>query len=884
MAMPHERTNSPRPSALRWCVGLLAFLLLVGSSSAQEVCDNGVDDDANGLIDLNDTIACPCTVLPPATNLIANGSFEEQTCCPGQPGIGVPNSFVDCATGWVDYQISASADIYDPCGFFPSMIPQPVPDGDAVAGIVVHTWPGGASYEFFTQCLATPMLAGQTYELGFNVAAVRMQFGFIGTNPINFGPLELAIFGLDTCPPLPYTMYDPVWGSPMPAQYCPTELGFTELGTVTYNPSNSWEPVNFTFQPPFNVGAIMIGPACPIPQDYNMWGSSEPYFFFDDFSLVNAEVMITHTGSPCTSDLVLTASPYDNPPNSYQWFLDGVALVGQTNDTLHASALGLGEGEYTMRLIRPDGSCVMALHPIEVAYPAPMASVSATSGCAPLNVQLTNNTDPALSGSVQWDLGDGNTSNDNNPLYTYTDAGVYDVRLTITSALGCTMDSLFEDLITVHPTPLASFAADTTVGCVGTEVGFTNTTTPVGNYTCNWSFGDGQIIQGECDPQHTYQSPGTYNVMIQVESEFGCQDDHTISQMIQILPVPEPAFSYSVTSGCVPLEVRFENESPDLNTQTAAWDLGNGETATTTNAITSYDTPGVYTVALTMTNTLGCSATHTVPNAISVYGIPQVTFFVEPDSGCAPLGVQFTNTTDPGMIGGCAWDFGDGATSGDCSTGHTYTQAGTFTVSLTVNSPAGCEGDTTLYHLVHVAPSPTAHFTFGPQPTDLYHPEITFQDGSSADAVSWLWHFPQGTPQTAASTSVTVRYPNENGDRYPATLTVANAHGCTDTLTVMVTIDGVHAVYAPNAFTPDGDGVNAVFLPIIRDDIAEDHDLRIFDRWGEEVFRSTDPGKGWDGTVGGAEPKTDVYVWRLLSRSQVDGVMRAYTGHVTVLR
>ncbi|MCB0773286.1 MAG: hypothetical protein KDB93_07920, partial [Flavobacteriales bacterium] len=356
-------------------VSLIATLLLVSAVHAQEICDNGIDDDGNGLIDLNDTQACPCTLLPPQANLISNGSFEEHTCCPGDPS-QMQGNFIDCANDWTDYQISASADYYNPCGFNPPMIPQPVPDGEAVAGIVVHTWPGGASYEFLTQCLATPLIAGQTYELGFNLAAVRMQFGFVGTLPINFGPIQMALFGLDTCPPLPYTMYDPVWGSPMPAQYCPTELGLTELATVTYNPSNAWQNITLTFDAPFNVGAIMFGPACPIPQDYNMWGSSEPYFFIDDMSLTNVDVAITSTGHPCTNNLVLTASPFDDPPNSYQWYLDGVAIVGETGAVLNASALGLGAGTYTVRVIQADGSCIMTQQEFTAEYPVPLATAT----------------------------------------------------------------------------------------------------------------------------------------------------------------------------------------------------------------------------------------------------------------------------------------------------------------------------------------------------------------------------------------------------------------------------------------------------------------------------------------------------------------------------
>lgn len=864
-------------------VSLIATLLLVSAVHAQEICDNGIDDDGNGLIDLNDTQACPCTLLPPQANLISNGSFEEHTCCPGDPS-QMQGNFIDCANDWTDYQISASADYYNPCGFNPPMIPQPVPDGEAVAGIVVHTWPGGASYEFLTQCLATPLIAGQTYELGFNLAAVRMQFGFVGTLPINFGPIQMALFGLDTCPPLPYTMYDPVWGSPMPAQYCPTELGLTELATVTYNPSNAWQNITLTFDAPFNVGAIMFGPACPIPQDYNMWGSSEPYFFIDDMSLTNVDVAITSTGHPCTNNLVLTASPFDDPPNSYQWYLDGVAIVGETGAVLNASALGLGAGTYTVRVIQADGSCIMTQQEFTAEYPVPLATATPTEGCAPLVVQFSNLTDPTLSGTLLWDLGDGTTDGNASPMHTYNQPGSYDVRLTVTTAQGCTADSLFEDLITVHPKPTASFMPDTTIGCVGLPVIFTDTSTPAGNYTCTWSFGDGGISNDPSPASHAYTEPGTYNVMLMVTSEHGCTDDVTMPQLIQVLPSPEPSFIIDPVSGCIPLNVRFDNTTPGQEQQTAFWDLGNGDTDTTLSTSTTYSLPGTYTVSLTMTNALGCSATLTAEDTIHAYGLPVVSFSVEPGAGCAPLAVQFQNTTDPGMIGGCTWDFGDGASSTDCTTSHLYQSPGSFNVSLHVTSPAGCDGDTTLYQIVRVDPSPLADFDFSPWPTDIFHPEVLFQDASSDDVVSWSWIFPQGDPASSVDSMVRVTFPGDEGGDYPVELIVANSHGCTDTLVRLVPVNGIFSVYVPNAFTPNNDGINDLFVPVIKDADVRRYEFIVFDRWGAEIFHSTEIGAGWDGTVNGEEPKSDVYSWKLRVRSSVNAESRSYIGKVVLLR
>lgn len=869
----------------RWRCSVLA-LCLPAFLFAQEICDNGIDDDGNGLVDLNDTLACPCDLLPPPVNLITNGSFEDHTCCPNA-NPSWPIGQIDCANGWNDYMVSATCDYYA-CGYMPTGVPQPIPDGNAVAGFGQMTdWSGiNSYYENLVQCLTTPLVNGETYEFSFNMAAVRSSIApAINLNltvPVNFGPIDMVLYGIDTCPSSPYVAYDPVWGNPVPATICATDLHWIPLGQVTYNPVSAWQELSFTFQAPFDVGAILFGPACPIPADYISTNSTWPYFLMDDMSIVSAEVSLTRTGHPCTDNLVLTAAPYEAPPNSYQWYLDGVAIVGQTGPVLDASALGLGGGMYAIRVIRADGSCALAQKEVLVEIPEPLASATPASGCAPLNVVLNNLTDPALNGSVLWDLGDGATSAANTVLHTYTDPGTYDVRLTVTSALGCTADSLFEGLVTVYPTPHASFVPDTTVGCVGLEVGFTSTSTPVGNYQYVWWFGDG-ASSDQNPAQHAYSNPGTYNIMLTVTSAAGCHDDELMSQLIQILPTPEPAFSYSPDNGCVPLQVRFDNQTPDSDHQSAFWDLGNGQTDTTTNADGLYDVPGSYTVSLTMTNALGCSATLTEEDAINAYGLPLVTFFVEPDSGCAPLEVQFTNTTDPGMIGGCFWQFGDGSSSSSCGAAHTYQDPGTYTVSLNVTSPAGCEGDTTLYHLVHVDPSPVANFTFDPQPTDLYHTEIQFHDHSSADASSWTWSFPQGMPSQSSDPEVIVNYPKLEAGTYPVELIVLNIFGCTDTLERTVIIDGVFSVFTPNAITPNGDGQNDVFVPVVRDEADRDYDLWVFDRWGEVIFHTDQPHTGWDGRVKGADPVTGVYVWKLRVRNGVSRLMHEYTGHLTVL-
>ncbi|HMN07046.1 MAG TPA: PKD domain-containing protein, partial [Flavobacteriales bacterium] len=454
---------------LRWkaLLVLLALPLLV---AAQEICDNGIDDDGNGLIDLNDTLACPCVLLPPTTNLIANGSFEDHDCCPE----GVAQYF-DCATGWMDYMASSTAEYFN-CDYVPPAVPQPIPDGTGVIGTAIFTdWDHNNSfYEYIMTCLSAPMTAGETHELRFNIAGARISnFGVPAHPPFNLGPINLAVYGLASCPAGPYTFFDQ-WGNFTPATLCATELGWTELGQVTYQPVLSWQEIAFSFTPGFDVQAIMFGPTCPVPTDYISSQGTMPYFFFDDMSLSQVSLAVNSTGSLCANNLVLTGAPYDNTVNQYQWYRDGIAIVGQTGETLSVSALGLGSGTYTLRMIRPDGSCAMVELEFAALDPVPLVGATPTSGCAPLPVHFSNQTDPALSGPLLWDLGDGSTNTATTFTHTYTQPGTYDVRLTVTSAQGCTADSLFQGLITVHPKPVAAFQADTTYGCAGLPVTFTS--------------------------------------------------------------------------------------------------------------------------------------------------------------------------------------------------------------------------------------------------------------------------------------------------------------------------------------------------------------------------------------------------------------------------
>jgi gliding motility-associated-like protein len=176
-----------------------------------------------------------------------------------------------------------------------------------------------------------------------------------------------------------------------------------------------------------------------------------------------------------------------------------------------------------------------------------------------------------------------------------------------------------------------------------------------------------------------------------------------------------------------------------------------------------------------------------------------------------------------------------------------------------------------------------AEFDHIPVPANTDAPVITFYN-QSEHAVAWIWDmaglgtFLDENPQFRFS------------DKYPGTYEVClvsiDNHGCMDTICHDVVIDDVLQTYAPNSFTPDGDGVNDAWGLVSNIPDITTFEMRVFDRWGGEVFESTDPKATWDGRhmKGGEILKQDVYAFRCTFQIISTGGLREYIGHVTILK
>ena len=269
----------------------------------------------------------------------------------------------------------------------------------------------------------------------------------------------------------------------------------------------------------------------------------------------------------------------------------------------------------------------------------------------------------------------------------------------------------------------------------------------------------------------------------------------------------------------------------------------------------------------------------TVTDSIQVlFYAPSADFIGFDTIGCQPLNVIFTDAsyTPYGSILSWNWNFGDGQFSSLQNPSNNYNTAGQYSVSLEIETNHGCLDSITKPLYIQVNPEPSAIFTLEPEHSIKVDETIQFSD-LSIGATSWLWDFGDG--HTSTDQNPTHSYSSYG--TYIVTLTVQNQFGCSGTISYELHLNPDVQLYVPNAFTPNGDGVNDLFYPV--GEGIEEIELQVFDRWGELIYISSSINESWDGTYKGIPAKSDVYVWKIKVKD-ANNKVRVLTGHINLIR
>ncbi len=250
---------------------------------------------------------------------------------------------------------------------------------------------------------------------------------------------------------------------------------------------------------------------------------------------------------------------------------------------------------------------------------------------------------------------------------------------------------------------------------------------------------------------------------------------------------------------------------------------------------------------------------------------PEVGFTSNADNAvCLGENVVFTDTTafTNGQITGWHWNFGVGAQPDSANTQgpHTvrYTSAGQKTISLTINTSTGCEVSSTLNLTIDSCCTLSAAVTVTEECATVC-PQALVSISNGFAPVTYVWSGLAGEMDSLATELSPAAY----------VVTVSDATGCTDTVSFEIV---EHKLFFPNAFTPNGDGVNDLFFPGGSD--FEVLEMEVYSRWGQQVWSGVSG--GWDGRIDSQNASSDVYVYR--AKVKFKGIVEDKKGEVTLLR
>lgn len=323
-----------------------------------------------------------------------------------------------------------------------------------------------------------------------------------------------------------------------------------------------------------------------------------------------------------------------------------------------------------------------------------------------------------------------------------------------------------------------------------------------------------------------------------------------------------------------------------VNLQTIAQFAGGvwtGTGVTGTNFVPATAGAGVHVVTYSTNPSplLNCGAAESI--TITVNPKPEANAFPNVISGCNPVTIDYATSSYP--TGTAIWDFGDGTVSDTGLTvTHIYTTPGTYTATLYYTDNIGCKDTTIATSGITSNPLPIASFDPSVVETTVVDGQVEFTNQSTVlGDNTYAWNI--GGVYNSAN--VNESYLFVNSGNFVVTLVATTPEGCVDDTSIVIVVNPDVVLYVPNAFTPGADALNDlfhIFLPPTGVDFST-FNLVIFDRWGEQIYKTTDVNQFWNGSKNnsGETLKQDVYVYKITFK---DEKKKSYekVGHVTLLR
>ena len=571
---------------------------------------------------------------------------------------------------------------------------------------------------------------------------------------------------------------------------------------------------------------------------------------------------------------------------NWRWsFGDGIVENRTTNNPFyHTYTL---PGSYTISLLAsPSNGCISDTFKLNASVGVkPMAKFGiAASLICQRDSLLIMDSSTIASGTIttwKWNFGDGTTATYANNLpfkHPYNVPGTYTISLVTVPAVGCSSDT-FKRTITVSPKPTAKFGFDRNI-CVGDSIRFTDSSSfPLGTIiNWRWNFGDGNTVtKNNAAPfYHPYTTAGNFIVTLVVEPNLGCTDTFRLG--VNVAQKPTASFVYA-GSPCKDSVLRFTPTSVSNGNglQTWYWDFGNGQTLNSTNA------NSVAATYITVSNNIivkhvagvnsGCISDTAYLQPLVIHPNPVADFVITGDTLCQNSLLQLESLHNPAdSITRWAWTFGDGTFASVDSLSKRYSQAGTYNVLLVVHDKFGCgflpaPQSITIYKSPVVDAGPS--FAVFSGTTIRFNPTVND---------SLLFSFRWSPTYTGISNPDSLRPSLLVLQNQVYTLTATGIGNCIASDTTQVRV--LSAIKIINAFSPNGDGINDVWVLTGLEDYLQ-ATVQIFDRYGRKVFSSNGMPKPWDGKLNGHVLPVGTYYYIIDTKTDF---VKPFTGSVTILK
>lgn len=387
-----------------------------------------------------------------------------------------------------------------------------------------------------------------------------------------------------------------------------------------------------------------------------------------------------------------------------------------------------------------------------------------------------------------------------------------------------------------------------------------------------WNFGDGNTSTLADPPPHSYTQAGEYNIKLAIKGLDGCNSD-TLNKTITIGSIPHADFE--VFDTCFKKIPRLLLPSEIFYGITHEWKLnGNPFPSTLSSALNPPPLdalqPGPYQLELTLVSAYGCGPTDQLQKQFIIKSLPLLDATIK--NGCVKedilfKAVQIDNATN---IINWNWHFNDGKQSDQQNRVWRFDRSGNYDVQLWGIADNGCSSDT-LFKTFFIN---KAFADAGNDTLVLKNNSFQLHGRGNGDFL-WAPSFglnDNGIPDPTCITDKDQRY----------TLTVTTPEGCIATDIVSIEVFKGSSVFVPNAFTPDHDGLNDIFMPGYKG-IKKLHNFTVYNRWGQLMFTTNNIGKGWDGSFQNVIQSAGSFVW-MLKAEDYEGKIYQMKGTVTLIR